>query len=49
MTPIPTDFSTWERATLEKLATDLMAQNEQLAKDLKTALVAWRELLKKAG
>lgn len=44
-----TDFSTWERATLERLARELADENEQLKKDLKTAMTAWRVLLKKIG
>lgn len=44
-----TDFSTWTRETLEKLARELMDENEVVKQDLKTALSAWRELLKKAG
>lgn len=44
-----TDFSTWERDTLERLARELADENEQLKADLKTALTAWREQLKKVG
>ena len=44
-----TDFSTWDRATLEKLARDALDANEILKADLKTALATWRELLKKHG
>ena len=35
---ITPDFSTWQRASLEKLATDLNNENLQLKADLRTAL-----------
>lgn len=44
-----TDFSTWDRVTLEKLARDALDANEVLKADLKTAIAAWRELLRKHG
>lgn len=43
-----TDFSTWERATLEQFARESTEENLQLKEDLKTALAAWRNELQKA-
>lgn len=40
------DFSTWDRATLEKFAREAAAENEQLRKDLKNALEAYREAVR---
>ena len=41
-----TDFSTWERKTLEQLARDLLTQNAYLKADVQTLLAAWRNELK---
>jgi hypothetical protein len=43
-----TDFSTWDRLTLERFARQTTDDNEQLKADLKTALAAWRAELQKA-
>ena len=40
------DFSTWERKTLEQLAGDLLMQNAYLRADVQTLLAAWRNELK---
>ncbi len=37
-----TNFSTWDRPTLEKLALELLTQNAQLKADVQTLLAAWR-------
>ena len=42
-----TDFSTWERKTLEQLARDLLTQNAYLKADVQTLLAAWRNELKR--
>ena len=42
-----TDFSTWERKTLEQLARDLLMQNAYLRADVQTLLAAWRNELKR--
>ena len=42
-----TDFSTWERKTLEQLAGDLLMQNAYLRADVQTLLAAWRNELKR--
>lgn len=41
------DFSTWERKTLEQLARDLLVQNAYLRADVQTLLAAWRNELKR--
>jgi hypothetical protein len=41
------DFSTWERKTLEQLAGDLLMQNAYLRADVQTLLAAWRNELKR--
>ena len=41
------DFSTWERKTLEQLARDLLTQNAYLRADVQTLLAAWRNELKR--
>tara|TARA_R110000796_G_scaffold5791_4_gene21231 strand:+ start:260 stop:439 length:180 start_codon:yes stop_codon:yes gene_type:complete len=42
-----TDFSTWERKTLEQLARDLLTQNAHLRADVQMLLAAWRNELKR--
>ena len=37
-----TDYSTWDRQTLEALARDLADDNLALRADLRTAMVGWR-------
>ena len=41
------DFSTWERKTLEQLVGDLLMQNAYLRADVQTLLAAWRNELKR--
>ena len=40
------DFSVWDRATLERFARDVADQNLQLRADVRTALNAYRALLR---
>lgn len=40
------DFSAWSRATLERFARDVADQNLQLRADVRTALDAYRALLR---
>lgn len=44
--PAPTDFSIWERETLERFARQAADENKQLREDLRVALDAYRDLLK---
>ena len=39
------DFQSWSQQNLARLASDLLAENEQLQADLKTMRYAWRALL----
>lgn len=36
------DFTTWSRSNLERLATDLVADNQRLRDENRTVLDAWR-------
>lgn len=36
------DFSTWDRATLERLASELQADNQRLRQETTALLEAWR-------
>lgn len=42
------DFQSWSRENLAQLASDLLAQNTQLQKDLKTVRDAWRAVVIKS-
>jgi len=42
-----TDFSTWDRETLERFAREAADENKQLREDVKMLLNRIRELLKK--
>jgi hypothetical protein len=44
---LTTDFSTWNRKTLEDFARDAATENAILREDLKAALAAWRKELSK--
>jgi hypothetical protein len=44
---LKTDFSTWERKTLEDFARTAADENAILRQDLKAALAAWRKELSK--
>jgi hypothetical protein len=46
--PARTDFSNWSRRTLEQFARQAADENLALRHDLKLALEAWREAVKKA-
>ena len=41
-----TNFSMWDRVTLEQFARDVANENMHLKADLQTALAAWRNELK---
>ena len=41
-----TNFSMWDRVTLEQFARDVANENTHLKADLQTALAAWRNELK---
>lgn len=43
-----TDFSTWDRTTLERLARELLTENKQLKADVQTLLATWRNEIMKA-
>ena len=43
-----TDFSTWDRETLNKFAQDAVDEIEALREELRVAIKAYRELLTKA-
>lgn len=43
------DFLTWDHATLAKFAAEVYERLTQTQKDLKTALDAYRDLLRKMG
>ena len=47
MTEPITDFSTWDRQTLEKFAQDAAAENRALRVENKVVLDQWRELVRK--
>lgn len=42
-----TDFSTWQRETLEQFARQAADENKQLRQDLRTALDAYRAEVRK--
>ena len=42
-TPTVTDFSTWDRATLEQFARDASGANVDLKEQVATLLDAWRK------
>lgn len=44
-----TDFSTWDRSTLERFAREAADENRELRADLRTALDAYRVLVVSAG
>ena len=46
MTLGPTDFSTWDRKTLEQFAREIADENAALKTDLKLLLAVWRQSLK---
>ena len=43
----PTDFKSWNRTSLERIATDAVIENRQLRSDLRAALDAYRQLVAK--
>lgn len=43
----PSRFLTWEHATLAQFAHEANEQNKQLREDLKAAMAAYRELLRR--
>jgi hypothetical protein len=43
----PSRFLTWELATLAQFAHEVNEQNKQLREDLKVAMAAYRELLRR--
>ena len=47
MTEPITDFSTWDRQTLEKFAQEAAAENRALRVENKVVLDQWRELIRK--
>ena len=46
VSPGQTDFSVWDRETLERFAREIADENATLKTDLKLLLAAWRQSLK---
>ena len=43
---MPSRFASWERANLEKLAEDLMAELKATQEDFRAAMDLWRQAIK---